>query len=128
VVVDGDGAVVMHMGGLALVGERRPANLTHLVIDNGSYDSTGGQRTRERAMRWDELALAAGYRTGRICRTPKETDAHLAEIADQPGPHLVALIVGRGGATPPRVTSAHTNAEVRARFQAAAAEPAKGRR
>ncbi|MFD0267662.1 phosphonopyruvate decarboxylase [Streptomyces sp. NPDC127106] len=125
VVVDGDGAVVMHLGGLALVGERRPANLTHVVLDNGSYDSTGGQRTRDTALRWDELALAAGYRTARICRTAKEADAHLAEIDGQPGPHLVALEIGRGGATPPRVTSAHTNAEVRARFQAAAANDAR---
>ncbi|MGW5342819.1 phosphonopyruvate decarboxylase [Streptomyces sp. NPDC004050] len=125
VVVDGDGAVVMHLGGLALVGERRPANLTHFVLDNGSYDSTGGQRTRDTALRWDELALAAGYRTAHICRTAKEVDAHLAEIAGRPGPHLVALEIGRGGATPPRVTSAHTNAEVRARFQAAAANDAR---
>ncbi len=125
VVIDGDGAVVMHLGGLALVGERRPANLTHFVLDNGSYDSTGGQRTRDEALRWDELALAAGYRTGRVCRTVKEVDAHLAEIDGRPGPHLVALHIGRGGATPPRVTSAHTNAEVRARFQAAANDSRK---
>ncbi|MCX5146388.1 phosphonopyruvate decarboxylase [Streptomyces sp. NBC_00320] len=120
VVIDGDGAAVMHLGGLALVGERRPANLTHFVLDNGAYDSTGGQRTRDVAMRWDELALAAGYRTGRVCRTAKEVTAHLAEIEGVPGPHLVALHIGRGGATPARVTSAHTNAEVRVRFQAAA--------
>ncbi|MEW2412583.1 phosphonopyruvate decarboxylase [Streptomyces sp. NPDC046866] len=125
VVIDGDGAVVMHLGGLALVGERRPENLTHFVLDNGSYDSTGGQRTRDAALRWDELALAAGYRTARICRTVKEVDAHLAEIDGRPGPHLVALHIGKGGATPPRVTSAHTNAEVRARFQAAANDSRK---
>ncbi|WP_406183883.1 phosphonopyruvate decarboxylase [Streptomyces sp. NBC_01006] len=125
VVIDGDGAAVMHLGGLALVGERRPPNLTHFVLDNGAYDSTGGQRTRATAMRWDELALAAGYRTGRVCRTAEEVTAHLGEIKGRPGPHLVALHIGRGGATPPRVTSAHTNAEVRARFQAAATEARK---
>lgn len=126
VVVDGDGAALMHLGGLALAGERRPANLTHLILDNGVYDSTGGQRTRDTAMRWDELALAAGYRTGQVCRTAKQADAHLAEIAGLPGPHLVALHIGRGGPTPPRVTSAHTNAGVRARFQAAAVDTSKG--
>ncbi|MFE5772421.1 phosphonopyruvate decarboxylase [Streptomyces sp. NPDC056485] len=125
VVIDGDGAAVMHLGGLALVGERRPPNLTHFVLDNGAYDSTGGQRTRATAMRWDELALAAGYRTGRVCRTAEEVTAHLGEIKGRPGPHLVALHIGRGGPTPPRVTSAHTNAEVRARFQAAATQARK---
>ncbi|MEV0410215.1 hypothetical protein AB0I68_05225 [Streptomyces sp. NPDC050448] len=75
-------------------------------------------------MRWGELALAAGYRTGRVCRTVKEVSSPLAEIEGLPGPHPVALHIG-GGETPPRVTSAHSDAEVRARFQAAATEPRK---
>ncbi|MBX7464496.1 phosphonopyruvate decarboxylase [Streptomyces sp. NPDC059095] len=116
-VIDGDGAAVMHLGGLALVGERRPENLTHIVLDNGSYDSTGGQRTRGSSMRWADLALAAGYRTGETCRTEAEIDDHMAKVADLPGPHLIAVFIAKGGATPPRVTSAHTNAEVTARFK-----------
>ncbi|MFJ4655855.1 phosphonopyruvate decarboxylase [Nocardia sp. NPDC088792] len=116
-VVDGDGAAAMHLGGLALAGERQPENLTHFVLDNGSYDSTGGQRTRDSVMQWADLALAAGYRTGQTCRTVPEIHAHLEKIADLPGPHLVAIHIGKGGATPPRVTSAHTNSQVRARFQ-----------
>jgi phosphonopyruvate decarboxylase len=117
VVIDGDGSTLMHLGGLALVGERQPANLTHLVLDNGTYDSTGGQRTRERPMGWDRLALAAGYRTAAVCATAGEISETMAAVASIPGPHLVAIRIASGGATPPRVTSAHSNPDIRARFQ-----------
>lgn len=117
VVIDGDGSTLMHLGGLALVGERQPANLTHLVLDNGTYDSTGGQRTRERPMRWDRLALAVGYRTGALCETASEISDAVGAIAGAPGPHLVAIRIAPGGATPPRVTSAHSNPGIRGRFQ-----------
>ncbi|GGS13723.1 MULTISPECIES: phosphonopyruvate decarboxylase [Streptomyces] len=119
VVIDGDGAALMHLGGSALVGERGPANLTHIVLDNGSYDSTGGQRAARLA--WAELALALGYRTARTCATAAELAAHLDKIAALPGPHMVGVPIRRGSSwTPPRITSAHTNSEVRARFQQAA--------
>lgn len=137
VVVDGDGSALMHLGGLALVGDRRPANLTHLVLDNGAFDSTGGQRTRDHPVAWDRLALSVGYRTGAVCRTVGEIHECLRRIAGAPGPHLVALCVAPGGSrTPPRVTSAHGNREIRARFQRVAsagrvgpvaAEPVAGR-
>jgi phosphonopyruvate decarboxylase len=120
VVVDGDGSALMHLGGLALAGECRPPNLTHLVLDNGSFDSTGGQRTRNRPVEWGALARSVGYRTGAVCRTVGQIDAQLRRIAATAGPHLIAMRIGPGGVTPPRVTSAHTNPQIRARFQRAA--------
>jgi phosphonopyruvate decarboxylase len=117
-VIDGDGAALMHLGGMALVGQQRPANLTHVVLDNRVYESTGGQSTRRGPVRWADLAQALGYRTGQSCDTVAAIAAHLDEIAHRPGPHMVAVPIDRGGSpTPPRVTSTHTNSEVRARFQ-----------
>jgi sulfopyruvate decarboxylase subunit beta len=42
VVIDGDGSVLMNLGGLATLARYRPPNLTHLIFDNGSLLSTGG--------------------------------------------------------------------------------------
>ena len=42
---DGDGASIMHMGNMAIVGSRRPANYVHVVFNNGAHDSVGGQPT-----------------------------------------------------------------------------------
>ena len=45
VALEGDGAVLMNLGTLATIGNRAPDNLVLLVIDNGSYGSTGDQAT-----------------------------------------------------------------------------------
>jgi sulfopyruvate decarboxylase subunit beta len=42
VVLDGDGSVLMNLGGLATLARYRPPNLTHIIFDNGSLLSTGG--------------------------------------------------------------------------------------
>ena len=43
--IDGDGSVLMNMSTLATIGNRAPINYTLLIIDNGSYGSTGDQKT-----------------------------------------------------------------------------------
>ncbi len=60
-VLDGDGSVLMGMGGLAMIAERAPRNLTHVVLDNGTYGSTGDQRAISDAVPLDEVARACGY-------------------------------------------------------------------
>ncbi|MCZ6720103.1 MAG: phosphonopyruvate decarboxylase [Proteobacteria bacterium] len=61
VVLDGDGAALMKMGNMATIGAERPANLSHLLLDNGVHDSTGGQHTNAANVDFAALALACGY-------------------------------------------------------------------
>ena len=67
VVLDGDGAVLMHLGTCATVGGIAPPNLVHVVLDNGTYESTGGQRTTSSTVDWSALGAAAGYRSAVVC-------------------------------------------------------------
>jgi thiamine pyrophosphate-dependent acetolactate synthase large subunit-like protein len=62
VVLDGDGNVLMNLGGLANVGAAAPKNLYHVILDNGTHASTGDQKTISRQVRLEEIAKAAGYR------------------------------------------------------------------
>lgn len=57
--LDGDGAILMHLGGLALAA--RQPNLLHLVINNGAHDSVGGQPTLARELDLAAIAQALGY-------------------------------------------------------------------
>ncbi len=59
--LDGDGAVVMHMGALAAIAEAAPANLTHLVINNRTHDSVGGLPTCGKGLDLCALARVCGY-------------------------------------------------------------------
>lgn len=80
VVLDGDGNVLMALGALANVGAARLTNFTHVIFDNSSYASTGGQRTVSPALRLEEVARACGYRWVR-----RGTE-HLAEALRAVGP------------------------------------------
>ena len=59
--IDGDGAFLMHLGAIAILGSRKPGNFTHIVINNGVHDSVGGQPTDIGALDLVKLASAAGY-------------------------------------------------------------------
>ena len=41
VVLDGDGALLMNLGSLVTIAGRQPANLVHIVFDDGAYHTTG---------------------------------------------------------------------------------------
>ncbi len=59
--IDGDGAVLMHMGSLAIIGSISPSNLVHIVINNGAHETVGGMPTVARDINLVELAKACGY-------------------------------------------------------------------
>ena len=44
-VFDGDGNILMNLGSLATISKIKPKNLIHIVLDNNSHESTGGQPT-----------------------------------------------------------------------------------
>jgi thiamine pyrophosphate-dependent acetolactate synthase large subunit-like protein len=73
-VVDGDGSLLMQLGVVAAVTDAGPANLTHVVIDNGIYAISGAQPTPAPAD-WAALLRAAGYRSAVTCTTPDELRA-----------------------------------------------------
>lgn len=59
--IDGDGAVLMHMGSLAVLGANKPGNLIHIVINNGAHETVGGMPTVASAIDLVKVALACGY-------------------------------------------------------------------
>lgn len=61
VALDGDGAALMRMGAFATLGAYGKGNLFHLLLDNGSHDSTGGQATVSPQVSFAGIAAACGY-------------------------------------------------------------------
>ncbi len=60
VVLDGDGSVLMNLGGLATLARYRPRNMIHVIFDNGSLLSTGGFETQTTGGMTDLAAIAKG--------------------------------------------------------------------
>ncbi len=59
--VDGDGAALMHLGAMAVIGANRPKNLIHIVINNGAHETVGGMPTVAENIDLVAVAKACGY-------------------------------------------------------------------
>ena len=59
--IDGDGAALMHMGAMAVIGSRQPKNLVHIVINNEAHETVGGMPTAASSASLAAVASACGY-------------------------------------------------------------------
>ncbi len=119
-VLDGDGALVMHLGTMVTVGAAAPHNLVHVVLNNGVYESTGGQSTGSDQVLFEDIARAVGYRTACTCTTSEELLKALLTARTNPGPHLVvAQTRVDAGEAPPRATNSVTAPEIYERLRRA---------
>lgn len=59
--IDGDGAVLMHMGSMALLGANAPDNMVHILINNGAHETVGGMPTVGGNIDWIGVAKSCGY-------------------------------------------------------------------
>jgi phosphonopyruvate decarboxylase len=91
VVLDGDGALLMKLGVLASVSSHAPANLLHVVFNDGVYASTGGQASAAGLVSLARLAHAAGYATSVQVETPRELEGVLGAAARAAGPHMISV-------------------------------------
>ena len=106
--LDGDGAVLMHMGSLAVVGAHKPKNLIHVVINNGAHETVGGLPTVCNRTCLSETARVLGYRhVVKVVTLPDLADA-LDTVKDAEGPVFVEVMcnlasradLGRPASTP----------------------------
>ncbi|MBI5600699.1 MAG: thiamine pyrophosphate-binding protein [Gemmatimonadetes bacterium] len=111
IVVNGDGAMLMHLGSLVTITAAAPANLTLILADNGVYEVTGAQptpgspgaRSDGAYVDFVGMARAAGFRSVHHWSTAAEWEQHVEMILDTPGPTFVLLDVARvPGAVGPR--------------------------
>jgi phosphonopyruvate decarboxylase len=116
VAVDGDGAALMRMGAMATVGAYGPANLWHLLLDNGVHDSTGGQATVAPEVSFATIAAGCGYATSLDTDDVAEIPAWLADAAPA-GPRFLRLMI-RPGAPDDLPRPALTPVQVKERLMA----------
>ncbi len=121
--IDGDGSAVMHLGAIPLIGSLGLANLTHVILDNGVYESTGGQQTPATTIDFPGVAMACGYRQAVTVSTEAELRAQ-APLLSATGPVLLHVRITPGGGSPGgRATEKIGPAELVHRFRTAIAAP-----
>ena len=93
--LDGDGSLIMHMGSLATSGMAKPGNLKHIVFNNFSHDSVGGEPTASPFMNIPEIAIASGYSSAFSASAKAEAEERLSDLIVANGPALLELKVRR---------------------------------
>lgn len=97
--LDGDGAAIMHMGCLATIGQNGPSNLKHIIINNGSHDSVGGQPTDAQNSNFSfcDIAKACGYKEAKSVLTEEELKNSMVWLRGTNGPALLEIKINSGG-------------------------------
>ncbi|KAA6344758.1 hypothetical protein EZS27_007635 [termite gut metagenome] len=93
---DGDGALLMHMGSMAIIGSLKPINYIHVLFNNGAHDSVGGQPTVGLKIDLPNIGLSCGYNF--VFSTDKEDSLKelLKRIERLQGPILLEVKVSKG--------------------------------
>jgi phosphonopyruvate decarboxylase len=99
--LDGDGAVLMHMGILANIAASSPSNFKHIIFNNGTHDSVGGQPTvagNRDQFSFSQIAQGCGYKHVMMASTKEEIDRVMKTLREMnnDGPVLVELRVKSG--------------------------------
>ncbi len=120
-VLDGDGAALMKLGNLSTVGRERPGRFVHVILNNGTHDSTGGQHTAGSSVDFAAIAAASGYRTClRVDNVAGLRDG-IERALSADGPHLIEVLI-QPGSTPGIGRPTLTPRQVIDRFRAAVGE------
>ena len=93
---DGDGATIMHMGSMAIVASKAPANYVHVVFNNGAHDSVGGQPTVGLKIDLPAVAKAVGYCDALSADSKESLAAALEKLKGMQGPVLLEVKVKKG--------------------------------
>ncbi|HHT9119801.1 MAG TPA: thiamine pyrophosphate-dependent enzyme [Candidatus Hypogeohydataceae bacterium YC41] len=93
VILDGDGNVLMNLGGLPQIGELLPPNIIHIVLDNETYGSTGNQATISRKIYLEKIAQASGYLLSEKVTEEGAFKHALEKFLDAQGPSFLLVKV-----------------------------------
>jgi len=93
---DGDGAVLMHMGSLPLVGSLKLNNFWHVLFNNAAHESVGGQPTVAEYVDFTKIALGAGYSAALSVSTVNELELALPTFLKGNGPSLLEIQIKMG--------------------------------
>lgn len=94
--IDGDGAALMHMGGLAIIGSRKPNNYVHIVLNNNAHDSVGGQPTVGGMINLTGIAQNCGYKKVYQASTKEELEDILKIVSENNELTFVEIKVKKG--------------------------------
>ena len=112
-VFDGDGNILMNIGSLITIGVTKPENLVHIIFDNTSHESTGGQPTATDKIQLSKIAKSVNFKVFQV-KTKKQLVKILQKINLIPGPIMLIVKIENGRIISKRINIEST--EIKNRF------------
>ena len=94
--LDGDGALLMHMGSLPINALHAPSNFVHVLLNNGVHDSVGGQKTVARHVDFEQVATGSGYSRYFKAHNSEELSNIWKTIDNYEGPIFIEVLIDPG--------------------------------
>lgn len=91
--LDGDGAMLMHLGAMTLIGQSRCSNIRHVVLNNGAHGSVGGQPTVAFSISFLNIARGCGYTFVQSVNTLEGLNNALTLMKEVSGPAFLEVKV-----------------------------------
>lgn len=92
---DGDGSVIMHMGSMGIVGNNAKNNYYHVLFNNGTHESVGGQPTIGDVINFELLSKSLGYKNYHKLTSERDLSYFFKNTIDSvEGPVLIEVLVG----------------------------------
>lgn len=92
--LDGDGAAIMHMG--ALITSAKFNNIIHILFNNNSHDSVGGQSTAGKNLNFFNIAKSLGYKNVYRIRNPQKLSIVIRKILKLRKNSFIEIICSAG--------------------------------
>lgn len=96
VCIDGDGSLIMHMGSLSTVGQLKPKNFYHILMNNQVHESVGGQATAARFIDFPELVKANGYANVSSADNEDGLISQIRNFMEVKGPNFIEVKIKPG--------------------------------
>ena len=93
---DGDGALLMHLGSIGIIGSVAPQNFKHIVFNNGSHDSVGGQPTIALEINLVDIAKSVNYKYVNKVISSESLKDNVSELCKEQGPGFLEIQIKKG--------------------------------
>tara|TARA_Y100000590_G_scaffold465257_1_gene637031 strand:+ start:1484 stop:2587 length:1104 start_codon:yes stop_codon:yes gene_type:complete len=94
--LDGDGSLIMHMGSLTNIGFSANKNFKHILLNNFSHESVGGQKTNSEKINFKKLIDGAGYKKYFQIKNKQNIILQLKRFLKCTGPAFLEVLIKEG--------------------------------
>jgi len=101
-VFDGDGNILMNLGSLITIGTLKPKNFIHIIFDNESHESTGGQPTATNQIHLRAIAKSLNYNVFQV-KTKNQIEKFFTKLHSIKGPIMLIIKIQKGNAISKRI-------------------------